>query len=177
LKIAERYGGVTRIRRAETSMEAKTHGRYVIGLSTRVAPDGRRIARVLHVENNKYVFRAIKAVMSLYEFAAIHNVHCPDLPTAVGVLGSNRNFDLIMTDHAPPTVDGTEVIRVARSLPHRKHIPVLMLASVLDDFPPIAAVGADAFLCKPPDLQELKETVAELLKSTSPPTGVASTPV
>jgi CheY-like chemotaxis protein len=129
----------------------------------------KRRARVLHVENNKYVFRAIKRMMSLYEFAAIHNVHCPDHAAAVKVLESNRHFDLIITDHSPPTIDGAEVIRVVRSLPHRRDVPVLMLASTLDYLAPPAAAGADAFFCKPPDMQEFKETVKRLLNSVSPP--------
>lgn len=146
-------------------MEARTNGLHALGLTPSLAPDGRRVARVLHVENDKYVFRAIKGVMSLYEFAAIHNVHCPDLSNAARVLGSTRHFDLIITDHSPATVDGAEVIRVARSLPHREDTPVLMFASALAGFPPLAAAGADAFLAKPPDLQEFKETVEWLLRS------------
>lgn len=129
----------------------------------------KRRARILHVENNKYVFRAIKRMMSLYEFAAIHNVHCLDHAAAVKVLESNRHFDLIITDHSPPTIDGAEVIRVVRSLPHRRDVPVLMLASTLDYLAPPAAAGADAFFCKPPDMQEFKETVKRLLNSVSPP--------
>lgn len=130
----------------------------------------KRRARVLHVESNKYVFRAIKRVMSLYEFAAVHSVHCPDHAAAIKLLESPRHFDLIMTEHSPPTVDGAELIRYVRSLPHRKDTPVLMLASVLDYLRPPAAAGADAFLSKPPDMRELKETVERLLSSASPPT-------
>ena len=123
----------------------------------------KRRVRVLHVENNKFVFRALKGVMSLYEFAAIHNVHCPDQSTAIEVLKSNRHFDLIMTDHAPPTVDGAELIRVVRSLPHRKDIPVIILASFLNKHRSAPAVGEEAFFSKPPDFQEFKKTVEQLL--------------
>lgn len=146
-------------------MEERTHELHAFGLTSTVAPDGRRMARVLHVENDRYVFLAIKEVMLLYEFAAIHNVHSPDLSTAVRVLGSTRHFDLIITDHSPATLDGAEVIRLARSLPHRAGIPILMLASVLEGYPPLAAVGANALLGKPPDLQMFKETVEWLLRS------------
>ena len=132
-------------------------------------PDERRRARVLHVENNKYVFRAVKRVMTLYEVAAIHNVHCPDQAAAIKVLESNRHFDLIITDHSPPTVDGAEVIRVVRSLPHRKDVPVLMLASTLDYLAPPEAAGADAFFSKPPDFDEFKRTVERLLSRNAPP--------
>lgn len=128
----------------------------------------KRRARVLHVENDRYLFRALKEVMSFYEFAAIHNVHCPDMAAAVRYLKSPRHFDLIMTDHSPPTVDAYEVIRAVRSLPHRRDAPVLMMASALEGFPPIAAAGADAFLSKPPDMRELKETVERHLSRKSP---------
>lgn len=128
----------------------------------------KRRARVLHVESDRYVFLAMKEVMRFYDFAAIHNVHCLGMAAAARVLESPRHFDLIMTDHSPPRVDAYELIRTVRSLPHRKGTPVLMMASALEGFPPIAAAGADAFLSKPPDMGELKETVERLLSQTPP---------
>jgi CheY-like chemotaxis protein len=131
--------------------------------------EGKRRARVLHVENNKYVFRAIKAVMSLYEFAAIHNVHCPGLSAAARVLRSNRHFDLIIIDHDPPALDCAELINLVRSLDHREDTPVLVLASVLEGGRPAAAKDAEAFLRKPPDFKELERTIKSLLSLTLSP--------
>ncbi len=122
----------------------------------------KRRSRVMHVENNIYVFRTLKGLMSLYEFANIHNVFCPDQKTAIKVLESSRHFDLIMTDHYPPTVEGIKLIRVVRSLPHRKNTPVLMVATIFGDVSPLGA-GADAFLSKPPDFTVFKETIERLL--------------
>lgn len=130
-----------------------------------VVPVEKRRARVLHVESNKYVFRAIKRVMSLYGFAAIHNVHCPDLAAAVTVLKSGRHFDLFITDHDPPALDCAELIDLVRSLDHREDTPVLVLASVLDGKWP-AAAGAEAFISKPPNFEEFKMTIEWLLTLT-----------
>jgi hypothetical protein len=69
---------------------------WLIKSTPPVVPVKKRRARVLHVEKNKYVFRAVKAVMSLYEFAAIHSVHCPDMSAADVVLKSGRHFDLVV---------------------------------------------------------------------------------
>jgi CheY-like chemotaxis protein len=128
----------------------------------------KRRARVLHVESNKYVFRTIKAVMSLYKFAAFHNVHRPGLSAAAAVLRSNRHFDIIITDHDPPELDCGELINLVRSLNHREDTPVLVLASVLGGGRPAAAKEAEAFISKPPDFKQLERTIERLLSMTFP---------
>lgn len=140
----------------------------VLGLTLRSAFAGKRVVRVLHVEKNKYVFRTLKAVMSLYQFAAIHSVHCPDLATAAKVLQSGRHFDFVITDHDPPALDCAELIDLVRALDHREDTPILVLASILDGKRPAAAAGAEAFISKPPNFAELKRTVEWLLTLTFP---------
>jgi len=88
---------------------------------------------------------------------------CADFETARDVLEGPEQFDLLVFDHALPGGDGLELTRLARSLPHRRRTPILMLTASEVEGEALRA-GVNAFLRKPREITGLAETAARLLR-------------
>jgi DNA-binding response OmpR family regulator len=78
------------------------------------------------------------------------------------MLEGKEHYDLLLFDNDLPHVNGVELIRRARRLPHRKRTPIIML-SAGDVEPEAWRAGVDAFLRKPDDIGRLTGMVARLL--------------
>jgi CheY-like chemotaxis protein len=89
---------------------------------------------------------------------------CANAITGRGEIESGAHFDVLILDNQlPGGMDGTELIRLARSLGHRRRTPVVMLSGSYVEGEARAA-GADAFLRKPEDVSRLVETVRGLVQ-------------
>ena len=114
---------------------------------------------ILHVEDHKVVADAVRDTL---EAEGWRVVTCADGAVALNKLAGVAHYDLLITDNHLPHVNGLEVVRYARQLPHRAAMPVVMFTSV--DCRAVARrAGVDAFLRKPEDVKELVPTVARLL--------------
>lgn len=74
-----------------------------------------------------------------------------------------RNFDLVITDLGMPVVDGRKVAEALKRI--RPEVPILLLTGwgqrmQLDDE---TVPGVDRILGKPPRLEELRQSVRELV--------------
>jgi len=79
--------------------------------------------------------------------------------------------DLIILDVKMPEPDGWEVLRILRGHPDTEALPVIMLTVLADDAN-IArgwGIGADFYLTKPFEPQELMEVVDRLLRGEEAP--------
>jgi len=91
---------------------------------------------------------------------------------AVGLETARKiNPDLIMLDVMMPKMDGYKVARLLKFDEKRRHIPIVMLTarSQQNDRETGKAVGADAYLTKPYNPEEMLETVARLLSNLQKP--------
>jgi CheY-like chemotaxis protein len=97
-----------------------------------------------------------------YEVRAVSNGD-----EAVALL-SEMKPDFVIADVHMPGANGYEVCRRAKAL--RPELPVLLLVGTFEPFDEAqaAAVGADSFLKKPFDSQELLQRVDELLAAKAP---------
>ncbi len=77
----------------------------------------------------------------------------------------NQAVDLVLTDINMPNLDGIELIRELRSLPHYKFVPMLVLTteSGTDKKMEGKAAGATGWLVKPFDPQQLISTISKVL--------------
>ncbi|MDQ3745521.1 MAG: PAS domain S-box protein [Acidobacteriota bacterium] len=82
-------------------------------------------------------------------------------------------FDIIVSDIGLPRIDGYELIRRLRSLPHLRGVPALALTgyAALKDAEAALAAGFDAHVPKPVEPSALAEQVARLLRGASRRTG------
>ena len=82
---------------------------------------------------------------------------------ALGEIEGTEPYDLLIIDKQLPGADGLELVSRARELPHRQHVPVIMLSASGDVEREARRAGASAFLRKPEDMPALAETIARLL--------------
>lgn len=120
-----------------------------------------RPVTILHVEDHKVVADAAKEMLEMDGFRV---VTCADGAVAVRRLSGNASYDLLIVDNHLPNVNGLEIVRHARQLPHRKLTPIIML-SASDVEAEARRAGVDAFLTKPDGVRELVATIRRLLKT------------
>ncbi len=113
---------------------------------------------ILHVEDHKVVADAVRETLQECGWRV---VTCADGAAALNKLAGGLPVDLLITDNHLPHVNGLAVVRYARALPHRRHVPVIMFTAsdCRDD---ARAAGVDVCLSKPEDIHKLVETVAAL---------------
>ncbi|MGB9180135.1 MAG: response regulator [Pyrinomonadaceae bacterium] len=90
--------------------------------------------------------------------------YVPDFDTSRLFLTSREiRFDLLLLEQEIAGGHGVELVRLARSLEHRKRTPIIFL-SLKGDAARWRSAGADAFLRKPVEDRVLLETIKRLTK-------------
>lgn len=117
--------------------------------------------RILHVEDNAAVAGTVQDVLKLEGFQV---EICVDGTTAMEKIASDTRYDLLLLDYDLPGVNGLELLRQARSLAHRRQIPIVILSATIDEGTASRA-GANAFLRKPEDIMAIAETVTRLVRA------------
>ncbi len=117
--------------------------------------------RILHVEDSQLVADAIRNTL---EMEGWHVEICDNGLTALKKLSGDAPYDLLLLDNELPGLSGLDLTQMARKLPHRRRLPIIML-SATDCETEAWRAGVDAFLRKPQDVLSIAETVARL---TSP---------
>ena len=77
------------------------------------------------------------------------------------------NPDMIIMDNWIPNIGGVKATQMLKSDPVFKHIPVIYCSANNDVSILAEQAGAEAYLAKPFDLEELERAVARLLGDTS----------
>src|SRR5207253_1998077 len=114
---------------------------------------------ILHVEDNTLVAGALKEALEMEGWTV---ETCKEGTEAMRLLESDAHYDILIFDNQLPDINGVELIRQTRALPHRQHTPIIML-SASDVEIAAQRAGADAFLQKPNDILKISETIARLL--------------
>jgi CheY-like chemotaxis protein len=123
---------------------------------------------ILYVERNS----ALRHFMcDMFDLAGWHVHRAVDPCSALSLLQSRQRFSLLLTGDELPPIDaqygrsGLELVRAARTLPHRNTLPILFF-SIEDCEREAKAAGANAFLRKPHDLFQMVDTIRKLLEAT-----------
>jgi CheY-like chemotaxis protein len=115
---------------------------------------------ILHVEDNQQIAKLVKDMVASEEWRV---ELCVDGYGALEKLTGNDDYDLLLVDNEIPELSGLELIKRARTISHRRRIPIVML-SESDCEAEAWRAGVDAFLKKPEQINELPVTIARLLK-------------
>ncbi|HEX8130130.1 MAG TPA: hypothetical protein VF527_13590 [Pyrinomonadaceae bacterium] len=124
---------------------------------------------ILYAEGNAILRHFLTDV---FDLAGWHAHRASNVESAESLLCSQQRFSLLMTaDELPPLNlfpgrSGLELVTFARSLPHRKELPILFF-SIEDCAEKAKAAGANAFLRKPYDLFQMVDTIRTLLAANS----------
>jgi len=118
--------------------------------------------RVLLVEDARDTLDMLKVV---FEARGYETETCATPEEALAVAGSGR-FDIIVSDIGLPRIDGYELIRRLRRMPHLGETPAVALTGYAAPRDAEAALdaGFDAHVAKPVDPSTLAEQVEQLLK-------------
>jgi CheY-like chemotaxis protein len=120
-----------------------------------------RPARILHVEDNQLVADMVRDTLELEGWAV---ETCADGAEASRILTGEQPYDLLIFDYDLPGHNGIELLRYARTLPHRQRVPSILL-SASNVEAQARHIGVSAFLRKPEDVSQLTELVTRLLST------------
>ena len=112
----------------------------------------------------------ISGLMKLSLEAAGYEVRTEALGTEALDYAATKRPDLVILDIRLPDLLGYEVSERLRKLYDRTVVPILMVTAMDRPIDRLRgfAHGADAYMCKPFQLDELTETVATLLERGEP---------
>jgi CheY-like chemotaxis protein len=120
---------------------------------------------ILHAEDDKLIGDAVKDVLEEQGWAV---EVCREGSAAMNRMSGGAHYDLLLLDNDLPGVTGMELARYARSLPHLRQTPIVML-SAGDSEAEARGAGVDAFLRKPGGVSVIVETLSRLLSEGSGP--------
>ena len=116
--------------------------------------------RVLIVDDDLEIGRYISAELGrFYKFGV-----CTNGKEGLRELLTNE-YDVVISDVMMPEMDGFTMLRMIKTNSNISHIPVIMLTSKADVANRLEGLerGADAFLAKPFDLEELRMNIENLI--------------
>jgi CheY-like chemotaxis protein/tetratricopeptide (TPR) repeat protein len=117
----------------------------------------RRVIKILHVEDYRLVADAVRDTLEAVGWKV---ETCAGGAEAMKILDGDEPF--LIFDYDLPSRNGVELMRHARTLPHRRRTPIIMFTA--SDIEQDAwRAGASAVLRKPDDLGRLSEMVTRLL--------------
>ena len=118
-----------------------------------------RPVTILHAEDDRFVAETVKDTLEMEGWRVIT---CADGAAALRRIEGHAPYDVLLLDNELPQVNGLELVRRARLLPHRKRTPIVML-SASDKEREARRAGANEYLKKPDDVVAIAETIARLL--------------
>lgn len=123
----------------------------------------RRKARLLVIEDDSDIREALQLLLAgKYELVGLsHGARIIEMI-------DGYEPDLVILDVTLPGRDGFELCRTIRSSPQHRHLPVMFLTVLRDDASFVRSINAnaDAYLNKPFEAGELKDTIARLVCSS-----------
>lgn len=113
------------------------------------------VPTVLHVEDDETISGNVKELLESEGWVV---EICADGALALEKISGNKHYDLTLVDHRLPGLNGVELVRRTRHLPHRSNMPIIVLSAT-----PMEAdareAGADEFLLKPQQISSLLDAI------------------
>lgn len=124
------------------------------------------MATILVIDDDELVSRTLQRALKIYG----HQVMTANSGTEGLQLARRHRPDLFILDIMMPGADGFQVCRQIRGDPLLKELPVLFLTAKLKDEDKIEGfrAGADDYLTKPFNMEELELRVKAILRRTHP---------
>jgi len=126
------------------------------------------VTKILLVEDNNDVQAALKLLLELDGFNVIS--------AKDGAEGYRSYLDnqpnLVITDLNMPAMDGLELINLIRTDRFRPKTPIIVISAYEDKGERAKAAGADHYLHKPYDYDELKDLIEYIMPEA--PDGIAA---
>ena len=118
-------------------------------------------AKILVVDDDSGIAEMLKTLLEFYDF----QVTVTDNPNAAEELIQRDQIDLVMLDMLISGVNGTDVCQRLRKDDKICHIPVLMMSALHNAGPKCKAAGANDFIAKPFEMEDLISKIHEVLNT------------
>jgi signal transduction histidine kinase len=118
--------------------------------------------RVLAVDDDAMCLDLLSTIL------VSHGVLCTTVTNgreALEELETNPAIDIMLLDLQMPVMDGFEVLSQCKGNPYLRNIPIIVLASNFEEKLKSLKLGADDFLAKPYEMEELKLRISKLVQS------------
>jgi CheY-like chemotaxis protein len=120
-------------------------------------------AKILVVDDDLAILTLMRNVLREYDLDAV----VADSGTSALELARSERPDLILLDRKMPGMSGEEAVRVLRSQPSLRNVPILILSGEPMSRREIEAVGADGAVQKPFELSDLINQIQSRLQPIS----------
>lgn len=115
--------------------------------------------KILVVDDDSGIGEMLKTLLEFYDF----DVAVTAKPEETEKLIEEENIDLVMLDMLISGVNGTDVCVRLRKNPETKDTPVLMMSALHDAGSKCREAGANDFIAKPFEMDELVEKIKFIL--------------
>ena len=134
----------------------------LIRIGAQLFPRQKPDFRLLYVGQDQLWFAALRKFLAKPQF---HIVYCPDRSSAIRFLKGDPKYHLLMFDLEPQEPTALELIGLARSLPHREQLPIVIVTGEQPDRSRDFArqTGATECLSKTGDVSVAAEAINRLL--------------
>lgn len=119
--------------------------------------------KILIADDDPGIVDAVEMMLSFYGYEVNFTYNGSDVLN----LKPEELPDLLLLDIWMSGVDGRDVCRELKSKPEMSHLPVLMISASKDVGQSALKAGADAFMTKPFDMQQLITNIENLLNRNS----------
>lgn len=118
--------------------------------------------KILVVDDDPGIGEMLKTLLEFYGY----DVTVTAKPGETERLILEKQIDLVMLDMLISGVNGTDVCRVIRENSGTAETPVLMMSALHDAGEKCREAGADDFIAKPFEMDELSAKISEILEKT-----------
>lgn len=122
--------------------------------------------RILVVDDNHIPREIIRQVLEKYKIDVKEAANGVEAQNLI----KDNKFDLVITDLIMPEMNGYDLCRWIKKNEKTKNMPVIICSTKGEEFDRIWGMrqGAEAYITKPFDPQELLKTIKFLLKHSKP---------
>ena len=117
-------------------------------------------SKILVVDDDSGIGEMLKTLLEFYGFV----VTVTEKPDETEKLIAAHDIDLVMLDMLISGVNGTDVCARLRENPETENTPILMMSALHDAGTKCKNAGADDFIAKPFEMDELIATINEVLE-------------
>lgn len=121
--------------------------------------------KILVVDDDSGIGEMLKTLLEFYDF----DVTVTESPQETEDLIISKNIDLVMLDMLISGVNGTDVCARLRKNEATAQVPVLMMSALHDAGPKCKKAGANDFIAKPFEMEDLIEKINTVLENSENP--------
>ncbi|MBZ9629247.1 response regulator [Salegentibacter sp. LM13S] len=118
-----------------------------------------KTTKILVVDDDSGIGEMLKTLLEFYGY----EVDVTEKPLKAEELIQEKNIDIVLLDMLISGVDGTDVCAGIRQNPEISETPVLMMSALHDAGPKCKNAGANDFIAKPFEVEDLTEKIEKIL--------------